>query len=172
MNLTRFERLMLANQLQILEAVNPDEAESYAYQREALEEGYELHYDAAFEAISSDTMTEADCHFVVDVLAMHRSLQFACNDLGDMTGIDAHDIEFRGFDGNEESRLLGYCKYFCHEKPGPGRFTELTKAWRDDFNSHWPMADRYRQMLKAWRESANPHELTKDDIVRIVAATR
>jgi uncharacterized protein YfbU (UPF0304 family) len=41
LKLSLTERIVLANQLRILEAVDPDEAKSYQHQRDALERGYE-----------------------------------------------------------------------------------------------------------------------------------
>lgn len=44
MKLTRMERIVLVNQLRIMEALYPDEASQLGVQREALERGYELLY--------------------------------------------------------------------------------------------------------------------------------
>lgn len=165
MKLTRVERWMLSNQYRILEKLYPEEAESLAVHREALENGYERDYSRIAENIYDDkyTLTTAECDEVIDVLSMHRALKYAYDALADRSGIEAWQIEFSGFDGNNEPTLLGYTRWFCNQEGG--RFTELTRG--DDFNSHMPSLGRYRAMLKEWNASKDRNKLTKEDIVRI-----
>ena len=54
------ERWMVSNQLRILEALYPEEAESLAVQREANERDYEYVYDIN-SPIDTDTMDESYC---------------------------------------------------------------------------------------------------------------
>jgi uncharacterized protein YfbU (UPF0304 family) len=164
MKLTPVERWMLSNQFRILEALYPDEAESYAEAREAIENGYELQYDLLSQHISEDVMSVEDCNEVIDILNMFRVLKFSYEDLDDKSEIDEGDIEFGGFDGNHEGKQMAFTRHFC----GSGEsYAELNRS--GGFNSHWPMLDRYRQMLAEWKKSANQHRLTKEDIQRIIS---
>lgn len=67
MKLSRTERWMLSNQYRILEALYPADAGSYARHREALESGYELHYDWMIGSIydDKDTLSSEDCREVM-----------------------------------------------------------------------------------------------------------
>lgn len=154
--LTKTERLILANQYQILEVLGAKEAERYRNHRMALERGYALHFTDAFENIS-DEMSEEECTFVLDVLSMYRALHASHEKLKDKTDIDASSAQFLGFDGNNEPRHLAYCHYFCEHL---GNFSELCPIP----NSHRQMLDIYRRTLRAWEAMGRPHELTKDQI--------
>jgi hypothetical protein len=68
--------------------------------------------------------------------------------LEDKGDIDPDHIEFWGFDGNEESWLLGYCRHVC--TPAEECYTELSRG-RDNFNSHAATLDGYRRMPEVWR---------------------
>jgi len=161
--LSKTERWILANQHRILEALYPQEAPFFAETREALESGYELHYDPDY--IDNDTLSEEECREVLEILDMHRALHFSYAALGDKSGLELERVRFLGFDGNEETKYMAYCRYFCRHDGG--RFPELDR--RDDFNSHFPMLDRYRRMLDQWRNLDKSHELTKADILKIVS---
>ncbi len=64
---------MVSNQLRILEALYPEEAESLAVQREANERDYEYVYDIN-SPIDTDTMDESECREVWDTLDMFRAI--------------------------------------------------------------------------------------------------
>jgi uncharacterized protein len=170
MKLSRVERWMLSNQMRILEALYPDEAKSIAEHREALEEGYELHYGEFAQHIydEKDTLSADLSREVLDILSMYRALNFSYDKLQEKTGIDDWRVKFAGFDGNHpvEGSMMAYARWFCNSHGG--RFTELDRG--DDFNSHAEMLDRYRAMLKEWKKSKDKNHLTKDDIIRITNA--
>jgi uncharacterized protein len=167
MKLSRVERWMLVNQMRILEALYPDEAKSIAEQREALEAGYELHYGGFAEHIydEKDALSPEACREVLDILSMHRALKFGYDALKDKSGIEESRVTFVGFDGNNETTLMGYTRWFCDSDGG--RFKELNRG--DDFNSHDPMLANYRAMLTEWEKSKDKNRLTKDDIIRITS---
>lgn len=167
MELTNIERLIIANQLKILEKLYPEEAEYYFQQRKAVEYGYTLHYDDLFESLY-DGLSEDECKEVLEILSMYRALTFSYQNLADKTGIEEEDIHFDGFDGNEETSQYFYVKYFIVDL---GRFDELTyKEKNPDFNSHLPMLDRYRRMLSVWRSYRDNHKLNNEQILSILRA--
>jgi uncharacterized protein YfbU (UPF0304 family) len=168
MQLTRAERWILSNQLRILEALYPGEAAYLRQHREAIENGYELHYSWAVEHIYGDEniMTSAECQEVINILDMFGAIKTAYDALEDKSEIEEWTARFDGFDGNNETKQMAYARYFC--SLDGGRFTELDRG--DDFNSHTPVLDAYRRMLIEWRNSEDRYHLSKDDLVRITSA--
>ncbi len=59
----------------------------------------------------NDEVSEDDCRFVYDVLDMHRDLIRSYEALTDKAGIEAADVSFRGFDGNNEPELYGLISF-------------------------------------------------------------
>lgn len=166
MELTKFERLVLSNQFKILEGLYPEEKEYYEIHRKAIDEGYQLHYNDAFEVLSEDEMSKEDCREVLDILNMYRAITFSYKKLpdNDKSGIREESIKFRGFDLNdrEEAKRLMYTRYFIVDLD---RFEELRYGDKyRDFNSHRPMLNRYRKMLSRWNEMGKKYELTLEDI--------
>ena len=170
MKLSRVERWMLVNQMRILEALYPDEAKSIAEHREALEQGYEYHYDEFAQHIydDKDTLSVDGCKEVLHILSMHQALKRAYDKLPDKSGIEEYRVRFAGFDGNDrvEGTMMAYTRWYCDSHGG--RFKDLDRG--DDFNSHGLMLDSYRAMLKEWEASKDTNRLTKDDIIRITNA--
>jgi|SRR5579872_58068 len=161
--LTKTERLTLANQYKILERLDPDEADYHAQCREILENGYTSQYSQLFQNVF-DEMPYDHCREVMAILDMYRCIKAAHLRLGDSSGLDSEKVSFRGFDGNEEGEHMGYAEFLIQKQK---RWSESSDA---PLNSHWPMLPQYRAMLSRWKESANAHELTKDDIIRILGS--
>lgn len=164
MKLSRVERWILSNQFAILVKLYPDEADSYDQMREIVEKGYELHYDWISEHIYEDNyiMTSEECTEVLDILDMFRALKYAYEELTDKSDVDDLWVRFHGFDGNTETKYLGYARFLIDRE---GRFTNLDRG--DNLNSHMPVLDIYRRMVQKWRKSKDPQKLTKEDIARI-----
>jgi uncharacterized protein len=167
-DLTRTERWILSNQYLILEALHPDRAADFAAVREALENGYEIEYDGYAEHIYDDryVMSIGECNEVADILDMYVFLKDAYNNLEDKSGLEESEIQFPGFSGNHETKQLGYVRHLFHTK---GHFTDLAPG-RDDFNGHLPVLPTYRKRLAEWRAMGKKTHLSKDEILRILAA--
>jgi uncharacterized protein YfbU (UPF0304 family) len=166
MKFTPIARWMLANQYRILEALYPDEAEALALRREALECGYELHYERLAECLREQVVSAEICQEALDILEMCLVLQRAYQALAEPRDIPEHRLAFRGFDGNNEEAQLAYCRYVF--RSDPGRLAGLEVG--DQFNSHRPMLGCYRRMLQAWKRCANRYLPTKEDLLRIALA--
>ena len=76
MQLTKIERLNLIHQYLILEKLYPELQQHYSELRQALEDGYSLHYSWCFEYLSKD-MPEEECRKVLDILDMYRAITFS-----------------------------------------------------------------------------------------------
>ena len=164
MKLTKLERWMLSNQYLTLEKVDPDNAENYAYARTAIENGYEREYDLLIPHIFDETVSEDDCPEVRDTLEMFSRLQRSYADLEDKSGIDRDELEFPGYDGNNETGHMAYARYVC-DAPGMQNYEDLRHG--QGFNSHMESRSRYGGMLRVWREMKGKYPLDKDTIGRV-----
>jgi len=148
--------LILSNQLKILERLYPEEADAYANQRKAVEEGYSFHYPSLMDHIYNE-MTVEECREVLDILQMFSTIKISFEDLDDKSDIKENRIRFAGFDGNNETRQMIYARYFIVDLE---RYDELRSGSQySDYNSHSPSIDRYRRMLKVWEEYPNQYAL-------------
>lgn len=164
MKLSPTERLILINQYTILERVDPDSAISHRNARHVLERNYEMHIEHLGEWISEEPFTAKQSKWVFDVLDMHLAMQDAQGHFPSNSGVSPDDVTFLGFDGNYETQYLGYTRYIVNDE---GRWPSLKGG---DFNSHVPMIETYKRRLGEWNKSADRLHLSKDDIVRILAA--
>lgn len=168
MDLSKKERIIIANQLKILEKLYPDEAKYYADHRKAIEYGFKLHYSWVAEQIDDDEMSEEECKEVLNVLDMHRAITFSYNQIKDKTKLTLDNIRFRGYDGNNETRQFSYTNYFITDL---GRFDELRfDSEYPDFNSHCPMTEKYRRMLDKWKSFPNKFNLNEKQIIELLEA--
>jgi len=166
LDLTPAQRVLLANQLKILEALYPDEADHYGQWRDAVESGYTIHYDQGAEWLVTEEMTEQECMEVRDILTMFCDLKHSVAESKDTSGIDLNAVGFRGFSGNEECRYLGYADFLINKTH---RWQPLSDSG-DGLNSHFPFLDAYRRMLAVWRKYHPTPRLTKEQIQEITAA--
>ena len=166
MDLSKKERLILRNQLKILEELEPEEAEYYRKTRKAIEKGFSLHYEP--KVLLYEEMSEEECREVINILNMYRALTFSYKNLDDKSEIEEVKIEFPGFDGNNETKQLAYAEYFMNDLD---RFAELRDdSDYPDYNSHSRRLEQYRRMLNEWNAIGNKHELSKEEIIRLINA--
>ncbi|MDR4493908.1 MAG: YfbU family protein [Nitrospirales bacterium] len=165
MQLDKKDRLIIANQLKILEKLYPEEATYYAQHRKALEYGYSLHYSWLVENFFEE-MTVDECREVLEILNMYRAITFSYKKIQDTSGIQDSWLKFQGFDGNNESKQFSYAQYFISDL---GRFDELKyEAEYPDFNSHMPTLEKYRRMLAWWNSHGRSFELSKNQLVELL----
>lgn len=123
--LTKTERLLLSNQNLILAALFPEQADHYKHVAKVLQRGYTFFYGEVFQEIWDGT-TPDDARYVVDVMEMYWRLQ---EDNDQLKGrppdkLDPKELTFPGFDGNNESALMGFARYLKDD----GRFNTLRVA--------------------------------------------
>jgi uncharacterized protein YfbU (UPF0304 family) len=85
-----------------------------------------------------------------EIQTMFDTLEASYSKLDDKRGIDAFIIRLGGFDGND-SYVLRFNRHSGYR------------------NSHMPRIDWYRILVGRWRESLDRANLTRDDILRIIA---
>lgn len=169
MDLSKQERLFLYNQYDILERLNPEEAETYRNYKTILQNGYKLHYSDMVEWFS-DEMSEEASELVIDVLDMYSALLNSYENLQDKEGVDERRITFPGFDGNHETTYLGYTRFFLNDLE---RFSELRQTGHGGYNSHRQMVPKYRDMVDMWKlkdPELRFSNLTKEEINEIINA--
>ncbi|MDB5851091.1 MAG: YfbU family protein [Rhodoferax sp.] len=159
MQLSKTERLLLANQFHIRAQLEPDQAAEFGNIAEALERGYEAEY--SFDYIL-EGLSEKECRFVNDVLDMFEGLRASLAALKDKSGLTAENIRYRGFDGNGETAHMAYSRYLV----------ETLGKWDDagikDHNSHSVSIPRYETMLAKFVGHGSSFNLTADQIKDVI----
>lgn len=163
--LSKHQRLVLTNQFLILEKLYPDESDYYSRHRQAIQEGYELHYDWIYENLP-EGISKAECQQILNILDMYRAIHFSSTKF-EVDEISDHPwLEFRGFDGNEETSYMSYVRYFILDL---GRYEELKYNQEfPNFNSHMPTIDKYNRMNSKWQEFEKAFELTQEQLISIL----
>ncbi|MDQ8952182.1 YfbU family protein [Acinetobacter rudis] len=161
-NLTDTERLILANQYEILSKLSDSQYEKDDYKQlsDNFRHGYKWLYKEHFQVVS-DVLDDADTSLVVETLSLYRTLKNNYDDLTDKAGIDEHKITFLGFDGNNERRLMNFTKALKENN----RFTEIIE--KGLMNSHSPMRQKYQKMLNKWKELDKKETLTLEELIFI-----
>lgn len=172
MKLSRLERYKLSNQLRVLEALYPDEAEELAVQREGLESGYELLYDLNIDHIydGESVMTEKECLEVWNTMDMFLAIDHSKEGIDEKELGDTHVDKFRGYDGNNETKFMGFAAYTVERLK---RFTHLAMAEPGYFNSHMPLRGVYLRMLTEWEKIPMPYrfKMNAEQLRSVLAAS-
>ena len=168
MELDRKERLVLHNQYLILDKLYPNQ--SYDRNAEIVSDGYAAEYDHLILHIFEPGLSVQDCKFVRDVMYMFMRLKWAYEDLpeGEKADVPKHGITFSGFDGNNETELMGYARFLVED----GHSFQNIRNDSDGMNSHMPTVSRYRNMLDIWKFGGmdTKEKLTKADVLALANA--
>ena len=164
LNLTDVERLILANQYEILGALKKDT--HYTKLAEALRDGHKWLYEQSLEGVS-EVMSDNVAEDVLRIIEIYSAMKDSYRDLADKSGIDEHLLEFRGFDGNNEGELL----HFARALRENGRYEDTLK--HGDINSHMPMCGIYDRMVGAWVKLGRPEfPYSREAILAILEARK
>lgn len=162
-----FKRLVLTNQYRILALVD-DERNADYWERAAdvAEDGWPVESLPGFDRLAEaaeDPLTRDDQEFVLDIFQIYQLLQDAA-DKG-MAAADGRGVDFPGFDGNYETKLMGYARHLVdHEQ----RFVSV-RTMGPGFNSHWPTVETYTGMIAAWDRQGRPLRLSRSQFDEILA---
>ncbi len=169
LKLTKLERIFLVNQLRILEALYPLEAEKLSIQREAFECGYELLYDLESQYISDgdNIMSASNCQEVFDTMDMFVAIKRSLEQDIDFTTVS--QMKFSGYDGNNETNFMSFARFVFERW---GRFQDLPMEKPGVWNSHYQARPRYQRMLTAWKEvpAENRFAMSSEQLTRIHSA--
>jgi len=163
--LTDKDRLFLANQYEILAGLNEGSAaEWYSELSRNLKDGQKWIYENQIKSLLSPVFE--DHEFVLGVLSMFDALSRSFEKLDDKSGIEAEDVRYSGFDGNNEVEHLSFVDALFRDR----RFVDTIRA--EGLNSHSQRVGLYKRMLTEWQRQGKAHDLNRDQILGILAARR
>lgn len=157
------EKLILYNQYAILQKLYPEDSKLYENAQKVLANGFTSEYDSLTEHLSDDYPEEI-CSETQDILQMYRSLYSSYEELEEKSDIKKRDVQFQGFDGNEEGKYYSLAKYYIKDE-------DLFEEFKDvPINSHSSKLRKYKAMLLTWKKYGRYDTLTKDQIIEILEA--
>lgn len=157
MSFTDTERVILANQYEILGKLSKSNEKAYLDLAENLRDGHEWIYD---EKISvSPIFDKEKSDFVVSILELYEIIQDSFDALSDKGSLTPNLVKFPGFDGNNESDYMRFFSALVNNQ----QFAHV----KADKNSHMQKISTYKAMLNKWKSLGKGHRLSLDDIEAI-----
>ncbi len=136
---------------------------------EILRMGYVKEYDEVFSIY--EELPLARCNRVWDILSMADAIYLACETASkeEIEALEEDPWFFKGFDGNNETAELLYCKFIIEKME---RFTHLKNKMpkNTDFNTHFPTNFRYDPMLSMWKSlpTSDRCKLSMENVKKIL----
>lgn len=155
MKFTDAERVILANQYEILGKLNNEK--TYLDLAENLRDGHEWIYDQKISV--SPIFTKEQSDFVVSILDLYEVIQDSFDALSDKGSLTEDRVKFPGFDGNNE----GEYKRFFSALVENDQFAHV----KANTNSHMQKISTYKNMLDKWESLGKGYTLSLDDIEAI-----
>lgn len=154
-----YKRMTLANQYRILGFLDVESRDYWNRAAEMAVEGWPVENLPDADIIKSylrDALTREEQRFVLDAFNVFELLQD-----GEKLGMKpkrAHAwLDFPGFDGNNETKLMSYARHIVeHEQ----RFENVRRSM-DSFNSHMPTIELYQRMISAWERLGRPLQISE-----------
>jgi uncharacterized protein YfbU (UPF0304 family) len=168
MQLSVKDRLVLANQYEILKRLDKDNVTTYEQRIKILVDGYEIFYSDLVTWYSE--MSSADSNLVLDILSMYRAIEtYKQKNPHDKDITEHHYGHFLGFDGDSEGRALVFAKFLIVDQD---KFSEQLeyRDVTDNFNSHWPVIGKYSGMVDKWKELGEEYELSRESVLAVLNA--
>jgi uncharacterized protein YfbU (UPF0304 family) len=171
MQLTIKDRVMLANQYQILARLDESESEHYLEKVKILTNGYSYLYDS-LKINFCQEMTYDEGKFVFDILALYELIEDVKRKTQHEKIINHRYGYFNGFCGNYETAYMSLCNFFVNVQ---NKFPTQKKYFskNDGMNSHLPMIEKYKKMIDIYssiRNDALFYELTVEQTLSILEA--
>jgi uncharacterized protein len=161
LTLTDVERLILANQYEILSVLQEDQG--YGKLAQQLRDGHEWLY-ADFQNLS-EVLPRKEAEYVLAVLEMYEAMADSFDNLPAGHGIKKHDVDFPGFDGNNEAEYANFAAALA-----ASRRYEHVLGKDGHKNSHMPTTGIYRRMLQAFEQIGKPRRMNKEQLAGVIAA--
>lgn len=168
MEITKKDRLLLINQYKILAALDKGEEAHYRELIEILERGYKIFYSDISEWVSDD-MPEGEGRLVLGILNLYRAIEDVKRSTRDTRLLEHPYSFFRGFDGNNETSHMAFCRFLIETQ---GKFQEQQEYLlrNDNLNSHTPMVEKYARMLEAASDLPSIWRMSPDQALLILSA--
>lgn len=164
MEMTSTQRLILANQYELMALLNPAQAEHFRRLKTIVQCGFAKELQELDKAFSY--LNEDECKAVRDTLEMYHALQVSYNNLADKTTISAHQTKFIGYCAIREKK---YCQYVKFLRETEKLYTDVV-FHTEDTDAQMCMADKYQKMLAVWRSCPHEYHLSAEEIRRILNA--
>ena len=155
MKFTDTERVILANQYEILGKL--DDEQAYLNLAENLRDGHEWIYNQKISV--SPIFTEEQSDLVVSILDLYDVIQDSFDALSDKGSLTADRVKFPGFDGNNEGEYMRFFSALVEN----GQFAHV----KANKNSHMQKVSIYKNMLDKWESLGKGHKLSLDEIEAI-----
>ena len=169
MELDRIQRLILLNQFEILNRLDPKSGD-YGHYMEVLRRGYAVFYHEFLDSVDEVEMSEDDGDFVFEILEFYRTIEnYKLRNPGD-ADIERHPWgTFPGFDGNHEAKFMALARFMINDG---GLYQEQLQYSNknDNFNSNARVIPKYMSMLEKWKQRGREPEPNKDYILDILNA--
>ena len=157
MSFTDTERVILANQYEILGKLSKSNEKTYLDLAENLRDGHEWIYD---EKISVSPIFDRDkSDFVVSILELYEVIQDSFDALSDKGSLTLDRVKFPGFDGNNEGDHMRFFSALVKNQ----QFAHV----KANTNSHMQKISTYKAMLNKWESLGKGYKLSLDDIEAI-----
>lgn len=173
MQLSETERLILANQYDILSRLAKEDKEKQRFEQniEILLNGYEILYEELSTSLTGKdhVVTENESKIVHAVLDMFLAIDYAIRNGVNIEGLPQHLLRFHGFSINGESKQLRYAK-FISRRYGDHYQNITEDLWGEKFDVYTALLPGYLKMLDEYIKSADQHRLTREDLERITSA--
>jgi uncharacterized protein YfbU (UPF0304 family) len=171
MQLTIKDRVILANQYQILAGLDERQSQYYLEKVKILTNGYSYLYDSLNINFCKE-MTYNEGKFVVDILDLYELIEDVKRKTQYEKIINHPYGHFNGFCGNYESAHLGFCHFLVNDQ---NKFQVQKKYFskNDGMNSHFPMVEKYKKMINFYssiKKDTVFYELTVEQAVLILEA--
>jgi uncharacterized protein YfbU (UPF0304 family) len=160
--LTHAERLVLIQQFEILRALHAKDegrADEYTSAINALEIGAAQPIRMLFGRLYPG-LTEDECKLVNQTMAMYSAMQHAFDQLPNPAVVSKGEVEFPGFDGNDETSYRLYTAHVLHYEQ---RFRRLRPAY-DDGDGVGPHLEQYRASTAEWIRRGSPTDMSEADL--------
>ena len=155
MKFTDTERVILANQYEILGKLGDEQA--YLNLAENLRDGHEWIYNQKISV--SPIFTEEQSDLVVSILDLYDVIQDSFDALSDKGSLTADRVKFPGFDGNNEGEYMRFFSALVEND----QFAHV----KANKNSHMQKVSTYKNMLDKWESLGKGYKLSLDDIEAI-----
>lgn len=161
------ERLILANQYEILSQLTnkPNDKYDYTLLAEQLRNGHKWLYEPAYKNMKiKKDLSDEDTNFVLDTLYLHDALLESYDQLLHLkeTCLHEDDVSFKGFHREIEEHLAG----FVHALKKANLFVGIIGAGQ--VISPRPMTNTYKQMLEKWEQLEKIKRLSNEQILHII----
>ncbi|MFC0309462.1 YfbU family protein [Gallibacterium trehalosifermentans] len=164
MEMTSTQRLILANQYELMALLNPEQAAYYRRLKTIVQSGFAKELQELDKGFSY--LTEAECKMVRDTLEMYHALQVSYNNLQDPSAVSAHQIKFVGYCAVREKK---YCQYVKFLRETEKLYTDVV-FYTEDSDAQVCMAEKYQKMLAMWRACPHEYHLSVEEIRKILNA--